>query len=275
MIEDVVILGASGRIGSAMQRHAQSMGHSVKIIDRETYLGWDDENQARATLTDVNVGKTSLLVCAAGVINPKADEALIKKANLDVPLTACSAARALGAKAVSLGTVLETILPNESQNAYVASKSKLKDHAENNWLHLQLHTVYGGSAPTPFMFTGLMFNALLRNKRFSMTSGEQLREYHHVDDEVAAILHLARESDTGTMDLSHGNAIKLCDLASDVFDRFGKLDLLGVGDITSPTVEAYEPVFSRNNQLENKQFRDAIPAVYEWLAKSLDHVEKS
>ena len=141
--------------------------------------------------------------------------------------------------------------------------------AEDNWLHLQLHTIYGGGSPTPFMFTGLIFNALKKNKHFAMTSGQQLREYHHIDDEIAAIFAISQTLDKGCFDITEGHSIKLCDLATGIFKHFNRLDLLGIGEISSPLTETYSPALKRQPLLKDAVFRDVFPAITDWLESCL------
>jgi len=267
MIRDVVILGATGRIGTALCSYAKREGKSCLSIDRNTCNSWLNEQAAYDTLQSIGIGRGDVLICAAGILDPNANEANIKHVNYTIPLMACNAARSMGVRVVSLGTILETIIPPEAHNPYVSSKSKLQKKASNSWLHLQLHTVFGGRPPAPFMFTGLMLESLKNKTRFSMTPGLQLREYHHVDDEVAAIFELVSHIEEGCLDISHGKSIRLCDLATGVFEYFNQTDLLGIGDMESPFIEAYEPTFRKQENLINCKFRDPLPAIAEWLER--------
>jgi len=265
MSGNLYVLGARGRIGSALIKHAQSLSINTFAIDRVEYNSWQDPDAALRYFKEAALSETDLVICASGIINPRTDADEIIHCNVTVPNSACIASVTLGAKAVSLGTVLEQIIPDEKQNIYVSSKSQLRDLSKDKWLHFQLHTIYGGSAPAPFMFTGLMLSALKESKKFAMTSGEQLREYHHVDDEACAILELAKIKNSGQFDISSGDSIKLSDLAISVFDHFKNRDLLGIGEIQSPDVEAYEPSFNRQSALQTSKFRPAIPSLAQWL----------
>ena len=115
------------------------------------------------------------------------------------------------------------------------------------------------------MFMGQMLKALRANTRFSMTSGAQLREYHHVDDEAKVIIALGSKFDHGCFDISHGYNISLYDLAHSIFEHFNKIDLLGVGDIESPSIEAFEPIFKPQTYIQNHNFRKTLPAIKQWL----------
>ncbi len=211
------------------------------------------------------MAEDDVLICASGIINPRESAEEIRFANFTVPKLACSIARDHGAKAITLGTVLEDIVPKGKQNPYVQSKKSLANAAEKSWLHLQLHTVYGGHAPDRFMFLGQLFKALKDSQRFSMTSGEQLREYHHAEDVAKAILKVGAQTDTGCIDISHGEYITLRELAEEIFTHFDRLDYLGIGDLVSPEAEAFQPIHTRSPLLKDLQFKDTVPNVIEWL----------
>ena len=88
-------------------------------------------------------------------------------------------------------------------------------------IHLHLHTLYGGQ-PHPHMFLGQMIGALERGAEFHMTSGEQLREYHHAHDIAGAMLAGRDwESAREPVHLSSGAPVRLADLARAVFAGSG------------------------------------------------------
>ena len=75
------------------------------------------------------------------------------------------------------------------------------------------------------MFLGGIYHALKNNLPFPMTSGEQLREYHHILDEVNAIDFLVQEENDEVINLSHGDPVRLCDLAMNIFIVFERASL--------------------------------------------------
>lgn len=265
MSAKVFVLGANGRIGSAICRLSVNSDMKFVPVARQVYSSWQSEAEAIAGLKLLGLTQQDILINSAGIINPQADLAMINRVNFLSAQRICLSAKKIGAKAVSLGTVLERLIQHSHQNPYIQSKTRLAEAADGNWLHLQLHTIYGGPAPAPFMFAGLMLDALKSNIRFSMTSGEQYREYHHVDDIAKIIMRLVLKLNSGCIDVTTGDDIKLRDLATGLFQYFDKLELLGIGDIASPAVESYEHVLDAQPLLKDVEFREVFPAMGLWL----------
>src|SRR5262249_52218512 len=112
------------------------------------------------------------------------------------------------------------------------------------FMHVRMHTIYG-SAPKAHMFLGQILTSLQNGTPFCMSSGEQLREYHHADDIAVAITGiLARQWDFGTIiELNSGNPVRLIDLARQVFRAFGREELLQVGALAGAEGENKARVF--------------------------------
>ncbi len=102
-----------------------------------------------------------------------------------------------------------------SKNRYVQSKTLLNHYVKslnsqhNSVAHIQLHTLYGVGAPSPFMFLGQILSALRNDSVFEMTSGCQLREYHHFLDDTEAIKQILESQTTGVVNLSNGKPVTL------------------------------------------------------------------
>jgi nucleoside-diphosphate-sugar epimerase len=131
--------------------------------------------------------------------------------------------------------------------------------------HIRVHTLFGGGAPSPFMFLGQMLAALEQRTPFNMTLGRQLREYHHIDDEARAIRLLDEAGVRGVLDLSHGAPLSLAELAGTVFSHFGASDLLHVGALPEPVEENFGTVFARHPLLPAAAYRPALPAILDYL----------
>lgn len=257
--KDIFVFGASGRIGQALVRAGG------QALARSDYEACTDVAAAQTHLQKLGVSENSLVLIAAGQINPSTSAECLERVNFQLASSAAQAAIGLNARAVTLGTVLETRLAADAQNAYVESKSKLAEQSKSGWLHLRLNTIYGGSAPPEFMFMGQLLKALKAKNRFSMTAGLQRREYHHVDDEARAILALADRYQEGRFEVNSGQDTSLAELARGVFKHFDCLDLLGIGDLPSPKHESYEPGSQKNEPVKGVAFRDTVPAVCSWL----------
>jgi nucleoside-diphosphate-sugar epimerase len=131
--------------------------------------------------------------------------------------------------------------------------------------HLQLHTLYGAGQPDSFMFLGQILMSVRNNLPFKMTSGRQMREYHHLADEVRAIRQIAGSARTGVMDVSHGHPLRLRMIAEEVFQAFAKSELLRVGALPEPPEENYEKIFKRSEFLQQISFRDSLPSIVQYM----------
>lgn len=188
---------------------------------------------------------------------------------MELPLRVIQGACAAGLRVVTLGTVMEQLV--RLPTPYIAAKARLGHFAAEcaeagkAVTHLQIHTLYGGGPPAPFMFLGQLCAALRDGRAFDMSPGRQLREYHHVDDDVAALLSLLRTQTYGVVPLSHGAPVSLRDLATHVFAAIGHEDLLRVGTRPEPHDDNYATVMLRPRVLDCIDFRPTLPGVVAYI----------
>ncbi|RYF39747.1 MAG: NAD(P)-dependent oxidoreductase [Comamonadaceae bacterium] len=135
--------------------------------------------------------------------------------------------------------------------------------------HLRIHTLYGGGTPAPFMFLGQMLEALRERRPFAMSSGRQLREYHHVDDDARAIGVIADRPIAGVIEVNHGAPLSLNELATGVFAGLGCERLLHVGALPDPIEDNYGAELARPAFLEGLDFRDTVAGVVHELSAQL------
>jgi len=272
-----VLIGGSGRLGQALVRH----GGDVVCLPRATYADWhraDSGAAIGAALAPYRDRGATVLV-AAGLLDPRLAPEQHRQVNLDLPANLIDAAAGLGVRVVTFGTVMEALLAQ--QNPYVRSKAMLgslvaaRAAAGADVCHVRVHTLYGGGQPSSFMFLGLMLDALRAGRAFKMTSGKQLREYHHVDDEAAAIGALQDAGVRGVVELSNGAPLTLLSLARAVFDGCGAPALLEAGALPEPADENYETVLARHSALAAVHFRPALPAVVDYMAQCLQAGERA
>lgn len=115
------------------------------------------------------------------------------------------------------------------------------------------------------MFLGQIADSLFNQTQFNMSSGNQLREYHHIDDEVCAISSLVRAKMHGVFELNHGSPVALKDFAHYIFKEFNRLDLLNIGALSSPVKENYDIIFERSSVLSHITFRETLSATVNYL----------
>jgi nucleoside-diphosphate-sugar epimerase len=264
------ILGGRGRLGAALARaHA---GQNIISLERDVYEGWSAPGAAKAVADYFApwAGSDATVYVASGLLDPRLDAQQLAAVNLELPKNVLAGAGIHGLRVVTFGTVMERLLTQ--QNPYVQSKSALGRHVADlahagaDVAHVQVHTLFGSGEPSPFMFLGLIANALRAQTQFRMTQGTQLREYHHVDDEARAVLQLIKAGRRGVFDLSSGAPVSLRDLAETTFAAFGASALLELGAIPEPLDENYATVFAPDPLLASDAFRPTLPAIHAYLA---------
>ena len=115
------------------------------------------------------------------------------------------------------------------------------------------------------MFLGQMLTALNSGEDFPMSSGQQFREYQHVDDVVHAINIVNTVRDTASVTIAHGDPIQPGHLATSVFDSFGRLDSLKIGSLPDQVPDVTAPLGERTPALADMNFRETIPAVVAYM----------
>jgi nucleoside-diphosphate-sugar epimerase len=184
-----------------------------------------------------------------------------------LPTNLVRAAEEFDIKVVTFGSIMENFPEISESNGYLKSKYMYKDFLVRNagstskTLHLQIHTWYGGIRLHKHMFLGQMFEAISKRKPFEMSSGNQIREYHHISDDVRAIRHLVDLDSTGITSLNHGQSHSLKTIAEYVLSSFGVSELLHVGTLPNPTPENFSTNFARPKSLETIVFRDSLPGI--------------
>jgi hypothetical protein len=257
---------------------SQKLHH--KIILRPTRFevnSWLDTNGPRSIdKYFARLGPETMVINACGVTDPKAPTEHLHLLNTVLPTRILNVVNRLGMKMITFGTILEKNISLGSINSYVRSKQDfvelvLSTPPNSNHLHLQLHTIYGGKRSHKHMFIEQIYHSLVNNKVFEMSSGFQVREYHHIEDEINAISSLLQNKYGGVMELSAGNAIPINQLARAVFKDFGVLELLKFNPALDGE-DVFNHFYEKNPNLHSNTFRDPIPGVIQYLKDKLTNV---
>jgi nucleoside-diphosphate-sugar epimerase len=273
----MVIFGASGHLGSAI---ATALKPRVALHPR-----WQDHQGSGVSpqLEEfLNKNPQTDIIFAGGITDPHTPEALLNAANCLLPLKIiANALDKIDVRFMTFGTIFERFPLAGEANLYVKSKIQLCEkiteafkNAPARCLHVRLHTLYGGNLdPKPYMFLGQVAKALRMNTPFLMSSGEQLREYHHVDNISAALGRLLNQDwQLGTspiLELNSGRPIKLVDLAKKIFQAFEKDELLKVGALQTPRAENLNQIFPPTDTKILSWPADVAMDVILWLKKRL------
>jgi nucleoside-diphosphate-sugar epimerase len=267
----IFIVGGRGRLGRSLSAH---YGEAQAVcIDRSIYEHWGspDAIPAIAAWFVEQATPGSVIYVCSGLLDPRVPGDELHRVNYVLPHNIIIALADMAVRVVTFGTAMEGTL---TANPYVQSKLALSRFIEARSTsackvtHVRIHTLYGGGEPSPFMFLGLMLNAVRQGQPFEMTQGRQLREYHHVDDEAAAIARLISAGVTGVVTLSHGRPVTLKRLAETVFDALGETKLLRLGALQEPAEENFGQVFSPPDALQAFSFREPLDGVAHYM-KSL------
>ncbi len=276
------IFGASGVLGTALVTHLKKHGVESKRIHS---LSWEhigkpeictSQAELKAVISEkLDPHLSTDFIFAGGVTDPHQNFKDIYYSNIDFPQRVIAAFQNTENRFMTFGTVMEHFIKLCAQNSYLNSKLKLSQwmvkHSKTSetsglFLHIRLHTLYGG-IPKPYMFLGQIIHSIRTGTVFEMSSGEQLREYHHVDDIAASIVHLLEQSWVWApvLEINSGEPLKLVDLAKTVFKTFGKEDLLKVGSIIRSKYENLDFKFERSPQTLLRANREPILGIVEWI----------
>lgn len=277
---ELVLLGESGMMGAAILA-SQNAGRGLSnfvLPDTRSLL----RQILDGDLKEVNdlcrrVTSPQVWIFSAGIIDPRLPEAELMRINVEAPTRLyaglCRAAADAGATHfVTFGSVLEERAQIVAVNSYIRSKARLlalwQEQAPAGrvpWTHYQLHTLYGGRRLQLSTFLGQIGAALQRNAPFHMSAGYQFREYHHTADVASNVLrHIwTGAPKSSKIPMNSGCATRLRDVATTVFNHFGRPELLKIGSLAPQEGEVFEPSFRRSDHVID--FRDPVDGIIAWL----------
>ena len=280
-------MGASGLLGKAVfNRFCKEMAYSEKVSS----ISWKDIGHPEvgakpyrlAKYLEENLGDMSEtdVIIAGGLIKSEDSEQLLYS-NLEFPRNLIHAVWPHpSVRLMTFGTIHERFDDAVSHNAYFMSKYLLgqwvSDFAARHppsgrLLHIRLHTLYGLPLH-PRMFLGQIAEALETGLPFRMSSGEQFREYHHVEDIAECVFRLCQKQwNLGpVLEISSGEAIRLRDLAIAVFREFSREYLLRIGEIPAGEGENKNEIFKRSDSDLLPFSRNPVTGVVDVLREHLE-----
>lgn len=224
LAQTFAITGATGYLGSRLARRLHEAGHRVIVLKRSTsdvrriadllpLLSSFDIDREPLDTPFANYSCTCVLHCATDYGRKSVSSASIIEANLLLPLRLLETAVEHGTPFfVNTDTVLDKRI-----NDYSLSKRQFREWLEAlagsiQGINIALEHFYGpGDDRTKFV--GEMVARMLRGDRsISLTPGEQLRDFIHIDDVVDAFMcilahHVATRSSTPSQTSSPGSVI--------------------------------------------------------------------
>lgn len=276
-----IVLGAHGRLGHAI---ASSLPTDRIIAPaRSVYAEWWRDGSADGVLRYLKnlVKGEGTVYVAAGLIDPSRPDDEHYRVNYLLTRNVIEGATKLGFRVVTFGTVMEKVVSDKTTNPYLASKLRLGHFVEDFSaksdlvLHIRIHTLFGGGLPDRFMFLGQIFQSLMTQSEFKMSPGTQVREYHHLDDEVVAIRKLLESGASGGVTLTHGAPVTLKDMATYIFGAFNCPELLRIGALPGLVDDNYGVLFERPCVIEGMTFRETLPALVDYLRACVESLGKN
>jgi nucleoside-diphosphate-sugar epimerase len=88
-----------------------------------------------------------------------------------------------------------------------------------------------GPREQPGRLVPSVIRSLLCGETVATTSGEQQRDYVHVDDVAGALAALARSQVVGPVDIASGRATRIRDIVVEIADQIGASELLHIGEL--------------------------------------------
>lgn len=265
----IFLIGGNARLAKALLKYYEQ--YECIVLEREIYQNWGevDSLDTISLFFKNNTSKDAIIFITSGILNSNAEKALIDKVNFMLPWNIIKSLDGSDLKIITFGTILEKMRTTE--NAYVKSKIQLSDKINTlksihtKVTHFRLHTLYGYGKPSNFMFLGQIHNSIKHKTAFNMTSGYQIREYHHLDDVVKSIDFLISKKVQGVSEITYGNGIRLRDLALSIYKSFQLEHLINIGAMDITQEEKLLNDYKKNILLENINFRNPIVGVSNYL----------
>lgn len=270
-MKQVVILGKNGNLSKSLK---EVFPHAT-VVPKEKYMNWlaSPGELIKFYSTLGNSDELPDVYNCAGITDPSIDQNEINLVNYELPIFLGEQSKKLDFRLVSFGTVMELLPKYSASNRYLESKLRLYNQliSDINWLdrniHIQLHTLYGGSHIHRHMFLGQIFHAISSKEEFHMSGGEQIREYHHIDDDAKAIKQLTSNAGGRLIDISHGQPERLKDIAIFLFGHFNSLELLNVSARIEDKNDNKTIIFKKTDDLSDSLFRPTMGNLVSWLER--------
>jgi hypothetical protein len=270
-MKQIVILGENGNLSKSLTK---KFANAI-VIPKRKYMDWlGSPKKISEFFSNLNItDEIPDVYNCAGVTDPSVNPFVINQVNCMLPVFLSEQSNVLNFRLITFGTVMELLPKYSTSNPYLESKLNFYTRyvSDDNWqnrnIHIQMHTLYGGSHIHNHMFLGQIFHSINTKKVFHMSGGEQIREYHHIEDDAEAIFQLTNKVGGGLIDVSHGKPEKLRDIAISLFDHFNSGPLLNIAGKTTDENDNRNIVFKRTGALPDSLFRSTIDNLIIWLER--------
>lgn len=224
-----IIIGTTGNFSRQLQQLIPE--HKRLMLGKEIFETWNESQEIRALESkEYQIQKGDYLINTIGITSPNYSLESLRRVNLEFPKYLYHLSKKFELNLITLGSVHENYPNLFLNNNYMIVKKELKSFLEENSyansFHFQFHTWYGGARLKKEMFLGQIITALRNNSIFLMSSGKQIREYHHIEDDALCLLDVLTYANFGRQVIEHGNPLTLQEIAFHIFSYFDRTHLL-------------------------------------------------
>lgn len=270
-----IVLGATGQLGSYISKHIDE--RLLKEVSRQELASWIHGGGGfiRKNLEKIissSHSEDNFIYYCVGETNSTMERGLLEFINYSVPLLISENIKGLPLRLVTFGSIHES---TAITNPYMDSKKKLYRHFMGsqdglNWSHIQLHTLYSEIKPRSHMFLGQILDSLKREQLFEMSSGLQVRQFHHTEDIVKIIAEKIFTHEGCALEEINGpEFISLRDLAEFLFREFDMLNLLRIGARADEVSEVFFNDHTSASNIDSRLFRDMKSGILQMLKLNL------
>jgi nucleoside-diphosphate-sugar epimerase len=254
----VLITGASGFLGSRMVKLLARDNHQVFALSRSGIrAGLADEGSKAVCCDLLNEKETAEAlesirpeVCFhfAWCSRPEQADAHDNQASLRASISLLKSLSDIQCRTIVAGSsaeygtangILSEETPGQEVNEYGRCKLALRDSAASlsgSFMHVRIFNVYG-PGEDPNRVVPYLIRQMLGGSMCELTSGEQVRDYIHVDDLAAALWALARTDARGVVNVGSGERVRIKDVALKLAEILGGKHLLNFGAIPLRSTE--------------------------------------
>ena len=161
-----------------------------------------------------------------------------------------------------------------STNSYVRLKYELSEYITNNYdkeryIHLRLHTLYGGKTLNTNLFLGKLVKSLELGQVFEMSSGRQLRQYHHVDDILKILIGQMEKDRSGVLEIGGLQAMTLREIATLVVSNYGDVSKIKFSPRLDQDSDIYHSLEPAGLILSQRELRDRKSVILRYVKQFL------
>lgn len=268
-----VLVGSTGAVGSCLTSH---LPDSTIAISGQRVRHWISQSNSRnfkmALETDLpNLSKSSLvLINCVGITNPLGNIDELVKVNYEFPLRLLQSLDEKIATFVNFGSVLESFVQDDT-NAYLNTKVRISTalrmfDTKTRLINFKLNTIYGGYKNPAHLLIGQLENSIKMRTTLPLSSGSQIREYHHLRDVSIVLSDIIQQGSVfGEIDLNYGFATTIRDVIYQVMRNLNLDHLLDFDFREDPVNDNYNYWPSKSEYLKGYTFRDPVAGITSYL----------